>query len=44
LFFADPVRDLLFQTIGLYTETPFQTADREEAESKMGDDKAGLDL
>ena len=34
----------MFQTIGLYTKTPFQTMDREEAEFRMGDDKAGLDL
>ena len=35
---------MLFQIIGLYTETLFQTADGEEAESRMGDDEAGLYL
>ena len=35
---------MLFQINGLYTRGLFQTDDREAAESRMGEDKAGLDL
>ena len=34
----------MFQSIGLYTRGPFQTVDREVAKSRMGEEKAGLDL
>ena len=34
----------MFQITGLYTRRLFQTADRQEAESRMGDEEAGLDL
>ena len=38
------VGTLLFQIMGLYTRGLFQTDNRAAAESRMGDDKAGLDL